>query len=176
MMRSPGAPRLVTAVVVAVLLGGCGGSSAPVDDVPALESALARVDDAIVDGRYDDARDELDELVATTSSARRSGDLDGSEADRILAAAAEVMSVLPAEEGGPAEEPEPVEEPEPEPVESTEPAPEDSSGEDTGTDDEAEEESLEEDEKEQEELEKEQEKLEKELEKEAEKEDKGKDE
>jgi serine-type D-Ala-D-Ala carboxypeptidase (penicillin-binding protein 5/6) len=149
----------LTAGVLA-LMAGCGESSAPSDDVPALGESLGRVDDAIVEGRYDDARSELDELVATTTSAQEDGDLEGAEADRILAAAAQVMSALPAEE------PEPSEPAEPDPA-PDDPAPDDSSGEDPDSDEEADEE--EELEKEQEELEKEQEKQEEELEKEEEK-------
>jgi outer membrane biosynthesis protein TonB len=169
--------RLGVTAVMLVLVSGCGGSSAPSDAVPALGTSLDRVDDAIVEGRYDDARGELDELVATTTNARDDGDLERSEADRILAAAATLMSALPAEEADPAEEePEPSEE-EPEPSEPApaEPAPEEDdpgeegSGED-GLSEEEQKKAEKEAEKEQEELEKEQEKLEEELQKEQEEE------
>lgn len=153
--------RLGLVAATGVLLAGCGSSSAPSDAVPALGDSLDRVDDAIVDGRYDDARTELDELVGTTTSAREAGDLESSEAERILASAAEVMSALPAEEAEEPEDPEPSEPAEPaEPEPTSEPTPED-------TEDGASEEEQKELEKEQEELEKEQEKLEKEAEKDA---------
>lgn len=78
-----------------VLVAGCGGSTAPAEDVPALAPALARIDDAVVAGRYDAAREHVDELVATTTQARDDGRLETSEADRILAAAARLVSALP---------------------------------------------------------------------------------
>ena len=157
--------RLGAGVAVLVLLAGCGGSSAPSDAVPALGTSLERVDDAIVEGRYDDARSELDELVANTTAARDDGDLEGAEADRILAAAAQVMSALPAEpaeeaeDPPPAEEPSPTEEASPTETEAPSPAPEESPSE-GDSEEEEEQEKLEE------ELEKEEEKAEKEAEKE----------
>ena len=170
--------RLGAGVAALALVTGCGGSSAPSDAVPALGTSLERVDDAIVEGRYDEARSELDELVATTNAAREDGDLERSEADRILAAAAQVKSALPAEPAEPAEEPadEPAEEPapseEPTPTESESeseepsPTPSESTSE-SSSDDGSDEEEPEDDE--QEKLEKEQEKLEEQLQKEKEK-------
>ena len=154
-----------------VLLAGCGGSSAPSDDVPALGDALDQVDEAIVAGQYDDARSALDELVATATAGREGGELGREEADRILAAAADLSAALPeeaAEEPEPSEpepsEPEPSEpeptEPEPTEPEPSEPAPEEPTEEETQSEEDAE--------KEQEELEKELEKEQKEAEKEAE--------
>lgn len=162
-MRRPwGGPALVTASFV--LLVGCGGSSAPSDDVPALGDALDRVDDAIVAGRYDDARSALDELVATATAGREEGELGGGETDRILAAASELSAALPEEPvEEPKEEPEPTTEPAPEETESSEPPPEEPSEEETQS-----EAPSEEDEEEQEELEKELDKEQKEAEKEAE--------
>jgi hypothetical protein len=140
------------AVLALALLGGCGGSTAPADDVPALSAALERVDDAIVEGRYDDARKAVDELVATTTDAREGGDLETSEADRILVAAAELKSAMPAQgadDPAPTESADPSATPEDAPDEgSDESSDEGSDPEETGpTDD-----------KEQEKLEKEQEK------------------
>ena len=154
--------RVGGAVLALALLAGCGGSTGPADDVPALSTALDRVDDAIVDGRYDEARAALAELVATTTEARKDGDLETSEADRILVAAGELKSALPAQESDDqgADEPEPSETGEP--TTSPEPSetPDDSSGEGPGS------EGPDVD-KEQKKLEKEQEKLEKELEKDS---------
>ena len=102
-MRGRRAPRGLGLVLAALVLAGCGASTSPGDEVPALSVGLARVDDAIVDGRYDQARNRIERLVGLTTDARDGGDLEEAEADRILAAAAELMSALPAEE--PAEEP-----------------------------------------------------------------------
>lgn len=153
-------------VAALALLTSCGASG-PVDDVPALGTSLERVDEAVVEGRYDDARTELEELVATTTSAQQDGDLEDPDADRILAAAAQLMSALPDGPGGGST-------PEPEPSEPAEPVPSDPSGGDEGGGDtgrgsegdgDSEEREQEELEKEQEKLEKEQERLEKDKEK-----------
>jgi len=100
-----------------LLVAGCGDSSSPGEDAPAIASALGDVDNAIVDGRFDRARARLGELVDATTSAREADELEGSEADRILAAAAELLlSALPQTEeapnpgGAPAEGDVPVEE------------------------------------------------------------------
>lgn len=86
------------AALAGLLLAGCGASTRPADDVPALAAGLERVDAAIVSGRYDQARNRLTRLVGVTTSAREAGELEQPEADRILAAVAELMSALPAEQ------------------------------------------------------------------------------
>ena len=110
-----------TAVTVALVLGGCGSDETAADKVPALGDRLEEVDDAIVDGEYDAARETLDELVRVASQAQADGDLGAREADRILAAAAELAAALPPEEEEPEEEPEETETPTPTPTPSPTP-------------------------------------------------------
>ena len=89
-------PLATVALVCAMALTGCGGSSAPADKAPDLADALTVVEDAVEQQRYAQARRHLQELVATTEDARAAGDLDDDEADRVLAAAARLLTVLPA--------------------------------------------------------------------------------
>lgn len=120
--RAPGArsvaagPRSVVAgvAVVGLLLTGCGESSSAADAVPELSDRLGAIDDAIVDGDYDEAAQQIDELIKVTRSSRRAGDLDAEEADDIVASASTLLSALPADE----EEPEPSETTTPSPSES----------------------------------------------------------
>lgn len=86
---------LGTAVGV-LLLGGCGGGgAAPAEDVPALADTLETVESAIADHDYRRARARLDDLVDTAVEARDAGELDRESADRLLAAAARLMTTLP---------------------------------------------------------------------------------
>jgi hypothetical protein len=79
-----------------LLITGCGGGpAAPVDQVPGLADALGRVDSAIADHRYAQARLHLNDLVETTLAARETGDLESEQADQVLAVAAHLMSTLP---------------------------------------------------------------------------------
>lgn len=86
------------ALLVGLLLGsaGCGsGDGAPLDQVPALSARLDSIDTALADGRYRAARDRLGDLVEETVAARDRGELDEAGAQRILAAAARLLSALP---------------------------------------------------------------------------------
>lgn len=88
--------RARAASLVAVLvLAGCGGDATPADEVPQLATRLDRVDQALVDGEYSTARRELDALVEATVEARDDGTLEAEEANRILAAAAHLLSAFP---------------------------------------------------------------------------------
>lgn len=87
-------PGLITAALL-VLVAGCGVESSPADRVPALHDTLSRIDEAIVGHRYQRARVQLNELVQTTVEARDTDELDPDEADRVLAAAAQLLSLLP---------------------------------------------------------------------------------
>lgn len=118
-MRRGGVVRTLAATAaaaVALALGGCGGDETAADKVPALGDRLEQVDDAIVDGEYDAARESLDELVRAATRARGNGNLTEREADRILAAAAELAAALPEEDEAPEEEPEESQEPTPTPT------------------------------------------------------------
>jgi hypothetical protein len=91
-------------VLTAVLLvAGCGGEAAPADSAPELADQLARIDRAVTTG--DDAliRQRVESLVTATVTARDAGRIDDAQADRILSAAEDLLSRLPAEE--PASEP-----------------------------------------------------------------------
>jgi hypothetical protein len=89
-----------------VLLTACGSESpAPAEQVPGLADRLAQVDRAIVAGRYPVARAQLEELIDSTLAARGRGRLDPAQADRVLAAAAALLSALPQ----PSPEPPPAE-------------------------------------------------------------------
>jgi hypothetical protein len=107
-MRGARTTRRLGVALAALLLAGCGRPAAPGDEVPGLSAGLARVDDAIVAGRYDQARNRLEQLVGLTTDARSAGDLEREDADRILAAVATLMSSLPARQQ---DEPTRVEEP-----------------------------------------------------------------
>ena len=91
-----GARPIVGAVAVAVLLvtSACGSGASPADDVPALAAALDEVDDAIVAGDDEAARAAIAELTDVARQARKDGDLDESEADRITEAADALLEAL----------------------------------------------------------------------------------
>jgi hypothetical protein len=95
-------PRIgwrVAVGIAAVVLSasGCGGDeSSPADQQPKLASLLTDVDDDITAGHFVQARQSLNALVTSTESARGSGALDISSAERVLAAAAELKTQLSA--------------------------------------------------------------------------------
>ena len=115
-MRSVRALVTASALSVALMLGGGGDDETAADRVPTLGDRLEEVDDAIVDGEYDAARESLDELVRVATRAEDDGDLGAREADRILAAAAELAAALQAQDEEPEEEPEDTETPTPSPT------------------------------------------------------------
>jgi hypothetical protein len=88
----------VLVVLVTGLGAGCGSAQQPsaAEQVPALSTRLDRVDSALAEHRFAAARRDLHALINATTSARRSGDLSAEKAQRILAAAAEVLDALPA--------------------------------------------------------------------------------
>ena len=132
-----------TAVLSLGLLAGCGGEE---DPLAPLYETLGQIDDSIVDGEYDRARDQVADLLRQVSQARTDGDMTKAAASRIRDAAKELRSRLADQEDA---DDEPTETP-------TTPPTTDSSSED--------------DEKEREKAEREAEKERKEREKEAEKE------
>lgn len=83
-------------VLALVVTSGCGSAEqSALDQVPALSARLDRIDAAVADRRFGAARDRIDDLVSATVQARDAGDLDTAAADRILAAAAQLLSALP---------------------------------------------------------------------------------
>lgn len=104
-----GVRSALAGVLVAATIGlaaGCAESrSSAADDVPALTGLLAKVDTAIVDGRYVVARRQLDALVDATVASLKSGELEESQADEILAAAAQVRALLPEGAGQSVDDP-----------------------------------------------------------------------
>jgi hypothetical protein len=96
------------AAVTAVLLvpAGCGDATSPAEAVPEIGTALERVDRALAAGNLLRAQRRLDRLVRITVGARRTGDLESSDSDAILAAAASLAAELPRS-GLPPQLPEP---------------------------------------------------------------------
>lgn len=93
------ARRLAAAIAATVLaLAGCGQSSTPAEDVPALSRALDRVDTAIADEKYAEADRALTELIRVAERAESAGDLDADRADEIVTAAEVLQGALPDSE------------------------------------------------------------------------------
>ena len=88
--------RVAVGVAAVVLsASGCGGGQpAPVDQQPRLAGLLSEVDDEITAGHLVRARQSLNALVAATESARVTGALDMTSAERVLAAAAGLETKL----------------------------------------------------------------------------------
>lgn len=97
------------AVVLALLLGGlitgCGQDPPPGEAVPALAEGLEQVDAAVVARDYATAADEVESLLAEAAQAEEAGDISSEQADRIRAAAEDLLARMPTEP--PAEEPSP---------------------------------------------------------------------
>ena len=93
-----GARGVVATVLVlcAGAVGGCGGGSQqPGDAVPALRAAVHTVDAALAGHDVERARRALERLVALTSRAREDGRISATQADRVLAAVARLVTALP---------------------------------------------------------------------------------
>jgi hypothetical protein len=80
-----------------VLLTGCGGGTAPADEVPLLADRLAGVDRAVSSGDEAQIREQVEALVNATERARGAGQLDDEQAERVLAAADSLLAQLPDE-------------------------------------------------------------------------------
>ena len=88
-------PRHVVAVAVLAFAAGCAGPTTPGQAAPRLTEVLSRVDDAIAQHDYRQARGELDNLVSAVDEARGAGDLNAEQANEILAASARLSAALP---------------------------------------------------------------------------------
>ena len=120
----------VAVVACLSLLVSCGSES-PGDQVPELADQLSAIDDALADENYPEARQNIEDLVAATEDARASGDLGDGEADRVLAAAARLLTELPGAAPTEPAEPTTSSTPTPTPTASVTPTPEPSPTEDT---------------------------------------------
>lgn len=94
--------RVVAALLALVLvpsLVSCGESETPPSEqVPALGKQLDRVDAAVEDGDYEQARAAVKQLVATAARAQVEGELSDEQAQRIVTAARSVLENLPADD------------------------------------------------------------------------------
>lgn len=73
----------------------CAGTTPAVESVPALRDRLDRVDTALADADYAQARRALAALTAEVQRAEDAGRLSTDRADRIVAAAARLVAGLP---------------------------------------------------------------------------------
>jgi ribosomal protein S20 len=100
------AGRFAAAAVLALVVSGCGSDSTPADEVPALATRLDRVDAAIAAGDDARARTALRALTEATTRSQEAGDISSDQADRIVAAATELLARLPEEAPAPPTDPE----------------------------------------------------------------------
>lgn len=93
-------------LLAGVLLAGCGSDDpTPVESVPALRSALAGIDEAVVDGDAATARSRLRALLSRVASAREDGTLSADDADAITSAARALLARLPSSTPSPSSTP-----------------------------------------------------------------------
>lgn len=99
--RQQCAPRgaLVAGLILTAV--ACGSGSTPADRVPSLESAYSQIRTALASDHPQTARRHLRALVDQTTRAVSAGDLSGEQGDRILAAAAKLLTALPAPQPSP---------------------------------------------------------------------------
>ena len=92
-------PRRAVVAASAMLLcltAGCGNDeNTPLEAVPELEAALSRVDDAIINETYQQARVAVRDLKQLAIAAKASGDLTNNQADEIITAAVQLVQDLP---------------------------------------------------------------------------------
>ncbi|WP_019144357.1 hypothetical protein [Aeromicrobium massiliense] len=85
------AAAATTTVLSLGLLAGCGGQD---DPLAPLYETLGQIDDSIVAGEYDQARDQVADLLDQVSQARTDGDMTKPAATRIRDAAKALRSEL----------------------------------------------------------------------------------
>lgn len=92
-----------------LLLAGCGNGSATTaaDQVPALGSALTKVDTLMAAHHWNKARAELRRIISEADAARDDGDLDEIAADRVVASAQRLLAALPTPVATPSATPTP---------------------------------------------------------------------
>jgi hypothetical protein len=89
------ASGLLAAAVVVGGATGCGQTT-PADTAPGITQQLARVDAAIAAGNSAQARSALEGLIDETNDAQAAGDLSSDQAQPIIAAAQDLLALLPA--------------------------------------------------------------------------------
>ena len=87
---------MATSVMLFCLTTGCGADeNTPLEAVPELEAALTRVDDAILNETYQQARVATRDLKQLVIAAKASGELTNNQADEIITAAVQLVQDLP---------------------------------------------------------------------------------
>jgi len=97
-------------------LSGCGADASPAASVPELAEHLDAVDAAVVEEDWTSAQAALEDLTRATTEAQDAGELAGTDAEAILAAADRLESRLPE-----APKPEPTPKPTPTPDQESTP-------------------------------------------------------
>lgn len=92
--RNGARPGVVLVVLLLIAVTGCAAGS-PAQSAPELASALDRVDSAVVSGRSAAIEEAVNALILATRQAQGEGRIDLAEADRIVAAAENVLAQLP---------------------------------------------------------------------------------
>ena len=95
------AASLLTALLAGAV-GGCGSDSTPADEVPALRTWLAAVDQAVSSGHAAAVRRAVQRLERAASDAERSGDLAHADAAAIVSAGDALVAALPPRGHAPA--------------------------------------------------------------------------
>ena len=107
--RGPGADSELPANVPIALQPDLLSLHQAAAGVPALAEQLSRVDSALVDHDYAEARAALDALIRDTIAARDAGQLSGDQANRVMAASAQLSADMPASFTNPLPTPTPTE-------------------------------------------------------------------
>lgn len=94
-------PRLVLAACL-LLPAGCGDDPSPAEGAPELAGLLVLVDEAVADRRWPAAREAIRRLVERTDAAEQEGSLTAEQADRIRAAARDLLAGIPEPTRAPA--------------------------------------------------------------------------
>ena len=87
---------LAASAMLLCLTAGCGADqNTPLEAVPELGAALTRVDDAIINETYHQARVAARDLKQLVIAAKADGDLTNNQADEIITAATQLVQDLP---------------------------------------------------------------------------------
>jgi len=87
---------IAASAMLLCLTAGCGADqNTPLEAVPELEAALTRVDDAIINETYQQARVAARDLKQLAIAAKASGVLTNNQADEIITAVVQLVQDLP---------------------------------------------------------------------------------
>ena len=87
---------IAASAMLLCLTAGCGADqNTPLEAVPELGAALTRVDDAIINETYHQARVAARDLKQLVIAAKADGDLTNNQADEIITAATQLVQDLP---------------------------------------------------------------------------------